>query len=217
VEGIRLWRDGIWFGAGDVEIDDDGFLAAADDYGFDWFVSSGVEFLMGEIGRDVDEVAGAGFVDEFEVIAPAETGAAADDVDYGFEFAVMVGAGFGVGMDDHRAGPEFLRAYAGVADGFGAGHAGGLRGVGVEVVGADDAQAVEFLVGLFVGGRVDCHRCSVATNFCCHKSVRTYGISPSKLGRSMLRPYNGAVMQCRAAFLGWLENPWSGVARGRWG
>src|SRR5277367_6921965 len=107
---------------------------------------------MGHVGRDVDEIAGAGFVDEFEASAPAETGAAANDVDYGFDFAVVMRAGFGVGMDDDGAGPEFLRADAGVGDGFGAGHAGGLRGVGVEIVGADDAEAVEFPVGLAGGG-----------------------------------------------------------------
>ena len=104
--------------------------------------------MMGDVGRDVDEVAGAGFVDKFEAGAPAETGAAAHDVDNGFDFAVVVRAGFGVGMDDDGAGPKFLRAGAGVGDGCGASHAGGLRGVGVEVVGADDAEAVCLPVGL---------------------------------------------------------------------
>jgi len=42
VEGVGLGCGGIWFGGGDVEVDDDGFLAAADDYGFDRFVFLGV-------------------------------------------------------------------------------------------------------------------------------------------------------------------------------
>src|SRR5271156_7182474 len=105
---------------------------------------------MGDVGRDVDEIAGAGFVNEFQAGAPAKTGASADDVDYGFDFAVVVRAGFGVGMDHDGAGPEFLCADASVGDGFGAGHAGSLRGVGVEVVGADDAEAVGLPVGRFV-------------------------------------------------------------------
>ena len=42
VEGVGLWGGGIWFGGGDVEVDDDGFLAAADDYGFYGFVFFGV-------------------------------------------------------------------------------------------------------------------------------------------------------------------------------
>lgn len=42
VKGVGLWGGGIWFGGGDVEVDDDGFLATADDYGFDGFVFFGV-------------------------------------------------------------------------------------------------------------------------------------------------------------------------------
>lgn len=42
MERIRLWRGGIWFRAGDVEIYDDWFLATADDYGFYRFVFFGV-------------------------------------------------------------------------------------------------------------------------------------------------------------------------------
>ena len=42
MERIRLWRGGIWFRAGDVEIHDDGFLAAADDYSFYRFVFFGI-------------------------------------------------------------------------------------------------------------------------------------------------------------------------------
>src|SRR5277367_3747223 len=106
---------------------------------------------MGDVGRDVDEVAGAGFVDKFEAGAPAETGTAADDVDYGFDFAVVVRAGPGVRVDDDGAGPEFLRAGARVGDRCGAGHAGSLRSVGIEIVGADDAEAVVLPVGSLVG------------------------------------------------------------------
>ena len=62
---------------------------------------------------------------------------------------VVVGAGFGVGMDDDGAGPEFLCAGFGVGDGFGAGHAGSLEGVGVELAVADDAEAMELPVGSF--------------------------------------------------------------------
>src|ERR1700720_437098 len=103
---------------------------------------------MGEIGRDVDEVSGAGFVDEFELVAPAEAGAALDDVNDGFEVSVMVGAGFGVGVDYDGPGPEFLGSCGGEGDGFGAGHAGGLGSVLVELSGADDAQGLVGRVGL---------------------------------------------------------------------
>ena len=137
----RVWLGGAAgvFGAGNIEVDDDGFLAAADYDGFDGLVGAGVELLVRDVGRHVDKITGAGFVYEFEVVAPAKAGAAADNVDDGFEFAVMVRAGFGVGVDDDGAGPEFLCASLGMGDGFGARHARSLGGVGVELAVADDA------------------------------------------------------------------------------
>src|SRR5580704_92981 len=105
---------------------------------------------MRDVGRDVDEVSGAGFIDKLEIISPAKAGASADDVDHGFEFAVMMRSSLGVGMNDNSSGPELLRADFGVRDGFGAGHTRGLRRVGVEFAAANDAQAVIFPVGHFI-------------------------------------------------------------------
>jgi hypothetical protein len=110
-------------------------------------MSTSVEFLVRDVGRNVDEIAGAGFVDEFETVAPTETGAAAYDINDGFEFAVVVRAGFRVGVDNDRAGPKFLGANFRMRDGFGAGHTRCLRGVGVELTGANDADAVMLPVG----------------------------------------------------------------------
>src|SRR3989454_10252584 len=103
--------------------------------------------------RDVDEVAGAGFGDELELVAPAHARLAADYIDDALDRAVMVGAGLGLGVDDDGAGPEFLGAGAGVGDGGGAVHARGLRGVDVELVGVDDAHAVELPLGLGIAHR----------------------------------------------------------------
>src|SRR5208282_3828112 len=85
---------------------------------------------------------------------PAKARAAADDVDDGFQFAVVVGAGLGVGMHDDGPGPEFLRAYLGVRDGFRASHAGSLRRVGVQLTAANDAQTMNLPVRLFDRDRV---------------------------------------------------------------
>src|ERR1700730_1496487 len=147
VKWVGLWRHGGFLGAGDVQVDDDRFLAAAHDDGFDRLVFPGVELLMGHVRRDVDEVTGTGFVYELEAVSPAKAGAAANDVDHGFKFAVMVRAGLGVGVHNDGPGPEFLRAGSGVGDGFGARHAAGLRRVGIQLAAADDAQAVVSPVG----------------------------------------------------------------------
>src|SRR5947208_4952575 len=109
---------------------------------------------MRDEGRDVDEVAGAGFGHELELVAPAHARLAAHHVDHALYRAVMVGAGLGLGVDDDGAGPEFFGAGAGVGDGRGAVHARGLRGVDVELVGVDDAHAavLPFRCGSFTHG-----------------------------------------------------------------
>src|SRR5438046_10159376 len=103
-----------------------------------------------DAGRDVDEVAGAGFGHELELVAPAHARLAANDVDHALYRAVMVGAGLGLGVDDDGAGPEFLGAGARVGDGGGAVHARRLRGVDVELVGGGGAQGVVVLVRVVV-------------------------------------------------------------------
>ena len=60
-----------------VQVDDYGFVVAADQDAFQGFVRAGVDFLVGDVGGDEDEVAGAGFGDEFQFVAPAHSGAAA--------------------------------------------------------------------------------------------------------------------------------------------
>src|SRR5882724_4951202 len=46
VEGIRLRRGRRGIGSGNVEVDDDGFLAAAYHDGFHRFVAAGIQFLV---------------------------------------------------------------------------------------------------------------------------------------------------------------------------
>lgn len=57
---------------------------------------------------------------------------------------MVVGAGFGVGVDVHCAGPEFLGAGASEVDGGGSVHARSLRGITIERVCRDDADAFVF-------------------------------------------------------------------------
>jgi len=133
-----------------IQIDYDWFLAAADDYRLYRLVFSSVQLLMRDVGRNVDEVSRAGFIDELEIVSPAKACAATDYVDYGFEFAVMMRTGSCVGMHYDCSSPEFLRADFGMRDGFGTGHARRLRSIAIQFATADDAQAVEFPIGSFI-------------------------------------------------------------------
>ena len=75
-------------------------------------------------------------------IEPAHASAAFDHEDHAFQRAVVMRAGFGIGVDVHGAGPPFLGTGACKVDGGFAVHAGGLRGVEVELIGTDNANAV---------------------------------------------------------------------------
>ena len=56
-------------------------------------------------GRHVDEIARAGFLDELQVIAPAEAGAPANDVENRLELTMMMRAGAGRGLDRNGSRP----------------------------------------------------------------------------------------------------------------
>ncbi len=69
---------------------------------------------MRNIRRNVDKISRSGFVDKFKMIAPAKAGAAANDINNSFEFAMMVWARLRIGMNNDRSGPELTRTNASV-------------------------------------------------------------------------------------------------------
>ena len=125
-----------------LEVHHDGFLAASHKDTFERLISVGVDLLVRNLGRDIDEVAGAGFSDKLETVAPTHASAAFDNVDDTLELAVMMRPGFGVGMDGYRARPEFQRPGSRVSDGSSAIHAGRLRRVRIEFTCVNDTNSV---------------------------------------------------------------------------
>ena len=131
-----------------IEVYDDWILPAADDYRLAWLVVSGVDLLMRHVRRDVDEVARAGFLAEFKVIAPAHAGAALHDVEYRFEFAMVMRPGFCIGLHNDRTGPKLAGSGARVGDGGSARHARSLRRVGIEFTSPYDLDSAILPVGV---------------------------------------------------------------------
>jgi hypothetical protein len=93
------------FGRGDVEVDDDRLLAGAHQDAFERLVAAGIDLLVRHIGRHVDEIAGAGLGDEFQMLAPPHPRPALDDEDDALEVAVVMRPGLGIGVDGDGAGP----------------------------------------------------------------------------------------------------------------
>jgi hypothetical protein len=127
----RWWRvDGIDPGhllrrlcGSDVQVHDDGVLPAPNQNAAEGLVSAGIDLLMGDERRHVDEISRSRLRQKLQAITPAHPGAAADDVDDAFEVAVMMGARFRVWMDGDGAGPELARAGSRVRDGRRSRHA----------------------------------------------------------------------------------------------
>ena len=90
-----------------VKVDHNRFLSAANDHRFHRFIGARVHFLMGDPGRDIDEIAGSCFLRKLKAIAPAHSRPALDDVEDGFEFTMMMCAGTSARLDNHDAGQSF--------------------------------------------------------------------------------------------------------------
>lgn len=100
----------------DIEINDDRILAAADNYSFAGLVRPRVDLLMRYVRRNIDEISSTRFVAELEMIAPAHASASSYNIEYGFEFAVMVRTGFRAGLDNDGTGPKLSGARPRVSD-----------------------------------------------------------------------------------------------------
>jgi len=126
------------------QIDRNRLVVTPDQYTLQRLIFISIDLLMRHIRRHKDEIAWPSFSSEFQLLAPTHASLALDDVDHGFQVAMVVGASFGVRMDVHRAGPDFLSAGAGEVDGSGAVHAWRLRCVAVERVCRNDSDAFVF-------------------------------------------------------------------------
>src|SRR5262245_12929208 len=126
----------------DIEIDDDGLVVASYQHTFERFARTGVDLLVGNERRHIDEIARSGLGSEFQPFAPAHACFAPHNVDDALELAVVMRAGLGIGLNAHRARPDFLRADARIIDRGLTVHARRLRCIGIKRVPGNDAHAV---------------------------------------------------------------------------
>jgi hypothetical protein len=77
-------------GTFDIQVHHDRFLSAADHHGFHRLIGTRIHLLMWHERRHIDEIAGSRFGDVFEMVAPTEASAAPDNVQYRFEFAMVM-------------------------------------------------------------------------------------------------------------------------------
>lgn len=119
------------FGTLDVQIHDHGILSASDYHCFTRHICAGIDLLMWDVGRNVNEIAGVSLIAELQALSPTHARATSDDEDHCLQLAMMVGTSFGVRLNDYSTGPELTGPDARLRDGGGSRHSRGLRRVGV--------------------------------------------------------------------------------------
>ena len=129
-----------WF---DVQVHHHGFVVAAHQHTLQRLIAAGVDFLVRNVRRDEDEVAGVGLGDKLQLLAPAHPGLAAHNVNHAFQRAVVMRAGLGVGVNIDGASPDLLRADTGLIDRRGAVHPRRLRRVGIQLIALDHPHTVQ--------------------------------------------------------------------------
>ena len=135
------------FRARNVQVDYNRLLAAAHHHRFNRDIRIGVDFLMRNIRRNEDEVTRSGLIDEFQLLAPAESGTAFHYIQHRFEIPVVVRSGFRVGLDDDSSGPQLTGAGTCMIDRRSSRHSFGLWRVTVQLIGMHNTDAVELPIG----------------------------------------------------------------------
>ena len=107
-------------------------------------LGGGVKFLMGKVGGNENEVTGTHGFETFAVAAPADLSTAAQHVNDGFLFAVVMHGTSGMWLGDHYAATDMCGAGKIAVDGGEAQNAGGLRRVPVELIAVRKRRASSF-------------------------------------------------------------------------
>jgi hypothetical protein len=127
-----------WFWRLQIKIHDHWLLAVPHDYGFARIIWISINLLMRHIWGNVNEISGAGFVNEFQLIAPAHPHSPFQHVQDGFQFSMMVGTRPRIGLDEHGPGPQRVRSSFRMSNGGSPRHARRLWRIQIKFVGVYD-------------------------------------------------------------------------------
>ena len=131
----------------DIKVHDNWFLSATHKNTFERLIPVCVDLLMGNVGRDINEVARTGFSSKLQSFAPTHSSPAFHNVDHAFELAVMMRSRLCVCVDGDGSRPQFAGACPSVSDRRGTIHSLRLRCVRIEFARTNYANAFVFPVG----------------------------------------------------------------------
>jgi hypothetical protein len=123
---------GLW--SLEVQIDDNRILSVSHDYSLADLTWAGIDLLMWNIRRNINKIARAGLLAEFQLISPSHSNSAFDDVENRLQFPMVVRSGLGIRLNHHGAGPQLVCSGSGMGDGGTTRHARSLWCIQVKFV-----------------------------------------------------------------------------------
>src|SRR5262245_30605840 len=136
---VHLFRGLCWR---NIHIDHDGLLTATRDHAVQHLAWAGIDLLMRHERWHIDKVARSCFRSEFEMLTPAHPCPPRDDVNHRLQFAMMVWARFGLGLDREGAGPQLARTGPCSGNRRRARHIGCLRSIQINLTSRNHLHSV---------------------------------------------------------------------------
>src|SRR5580693_266802 len=135
-----------WLCTRDIQIHDNRILPTSYDHRLTRHVWAGIDFLMGYVRRNVDEISSIGLIAELQPITPPHACTTSDDIDHCFQFSMMVGTSFGVRLDHYCTCPQLTCPSTRMRDSCGPCHSRRLSCICVQLPHVPDPYTVLFPV-----------------------------------------------------------------------
>jgi len=124
---------------GNIQINHHRFLPAAHNHSLHRLILAGIQFLMGNIRRNINKISRPRFVDKLQLIPPSEPRPSPHHINHRLQFAMMMRPGLGVRLHHYSPRPKFLCPNTSPGDGLGASHTWSLRSIRIQFAAANNS------------------------------------------------------------------------------
>jgi len=113
-----------------------------------------IDLLVRYVRWNVDKVSRPSFLAEFQLVAPAHSSSALDDVENSLQFSMVMRPSLGIGLNQHRTGPQFACSSSRMGDGGSARHARCLWRIQIKFIPMNDFHSMLCPIHLLASFRV---------------------------------------------------------------
>ena len=127
---------GFW--SAHIQIDNNRILSVSHNYSFANLIWTCIDLLVRHVRWNVNKVPGPGFLGKFQLVAPAHSNSALDDVENSLQFSMVMRPGLGIGLNQHSTGPQSVCSSSRMGDGGSARHARCLWRIQIKLIRMND-------------------------------------------------------------------------------